>query len=105
MLAQELNKLGYLLIHINQYNTHKQSLEIKLDNKKILDVCDFVTAIVLNTKIGEVENKIPGTSGLETNSVLKTIFGEVENKVSDASYLVKKTDYNIKNSDLEKNYF
>ena len=105
MLAHELNKLGYLLIHINQYNTHKQSLEIKLDNRKILDFCGFVTAIVLNTKIGKVENKIPGTSGLETTSVLKTIFGEVENKVSDVSYLVKKTDYNIKISDLEKNYF
>ena len=39
--------------------------------------------IVVNTKISEVENKIPDTSGLVTATFLNTKIGEVENKVSD----------------------
>ena len=42
----------------------------------------MVTATVLNTKIGEVENKIPDVSGL-----------------------VKKTDYDAKIKDIEGTYF
>ena len=40
-----------------------------------------MTAIVLNTKISEVENKIPDTSSLVTTTVLNTKIGEIENKV------------------------
>ena len=39
--------------------------------------------IVVNTKISEVENKIPDTSGLMTAAFLNTKIEEVENKVSD----------------------
>ena len=48
--------------------------------KKILDVRGLVTATVLNTKVWEVENKIPNVSGL-----------------------YKKTDYNATMSDTEQN--
>ena len=41
-----------------------------------------MTATVLNTKIGEVENKIPDVSGL-----------------------VRKTDYDAKIKDIERTYF
>ena len=41
-----------------------------------------------NSKISEIESKIPGISGLATNSALTT----VENKIPDVSSLVKKTD-------------
>ena len=54
----------------------------------------------LNAKITEIENKIPSTAGLATNSVL-TLFS-IENKISDVSSLVKKTDYNIKIREIEK---
>ena len=72
------------LIHINQYNTDKQNLKKKMKvliekyqiqvvkwlqlfwiqkinevGNKILDTSSLVIAIVLNTKIAEVENKIP----------------------------------------------
>ena len=40
-----------------------------------------------NTKISEIESKIPSVSGLATNSSLTT----VENKIPDVSNLVKKT--------------
>ena len=46
------------LILINQYNTNLERK--KRDNdEKIPDTCRLVTTIALNTKISEVENKIP----------------------------------------------
>ena len=39
-----------------------------------------MTITVLNTKISEVENKIPNTSSLTTTTVLNTKLGEVEKK-------------------------
>ena len=49
------------LIHINQYDADKQNLEKKVGNidKKIQHVSGLVTATTLNTKISEVDNKIP----------------------------------------------
>ena len=83
------------MIHINQYNTDKQRP----------GVSGLVTATALNTKTGEIKNKIPDTSGLATTTVLNTITGEVENKIPDVSRLVKKTDCNAKMSDIEKKHF
>ena len=40
-----------------------------------------MTTTVLNTKISEVENKIPNISGLVTTTVLNTKISEVENKI------------------------
>ena len=50
-----------------------------------------------NTKITEIENKIPDTSNLAT----KTALTSVENKIPDTSNLVKKTDYNTKITEIE----
>ena len=40
-----------------------------------------------------------------TATVLNTKTGEVENKIPDVSGLVKKKDYDAKISDIEKKYF
>ena len=40
-----------------------------------------MTTTVLNTKTGEVENKIPVTSDLVTITILNINIGEVENKI------------------------
>ena len=40
--------------------------------------------IVLNTKICEVENKIPNTSSLVNTNVLNTKISQVENKIPDS---------------------
>ena len=45
---------------------------------KIPEPCDLVTATILNIRIGEVENKIPDVSGLVTTN---TKVGEVEIKI------------------------
>ena len=50
-----------------------------------------------NTKIIELENKIPDISNLATKTALTT----VENKIPSVSNLVKKTDYNIKVTEIE----
>ena len=52
-----------------------------------------MTTNVLNTKIGEVENKTLNVSGLVTAVVLNPKIGKVEDKIPDVSSLVKKTDY------------
>ena len=50
-----------------------------------------------NSKVTEIEGKIPSISGLATNLALTP----VENKIPDVSSLVKKTDYNTKISEIE----
>ena len=50
-----------------------------------------------NTKITEIEGKIPDISGLATKIALTT----VENKIPSISELVQKTDYNTKITDIE----
>ena len=70
------------LININQYNTDKHDLEKKLKIlKKISKIGGLVTTTVTNTKISEVENKIPDTCSLVTTDVLNTKIAEVEDKI------------------------
>ena len=64
-----------------------------------------MTATVLNTKRGKVDNKIPDTSGWVTTTALNKKTVEVENKTPDFRGLVKKTDYNAKILDIETKYF
>ena len=54
------------LIHINQYNIDKQSLQKTFEDvdKKVPEISGFVTSTVLNTKISYVKNKIPAVSDL-----------------------------------------
>ena len=78
------------LININQFNTDKQNSEEKIGNvdKKIPDTSGLVTTTILNTKLSEVEYKILDTSSLVTAAVLNTKIGEVENKILDnAKYI------------------
>ena len=51
-----------------------------------------------NTKVTEIEGKIPSINGLATNSEVTA----VGNKITDVNSLVKKTDYNTKISYIEK---
>ena len=72
---------------------------------KILDVSSLVTTTLLNTKISEVENKIPNTSGVVTTTGLNTKIGEVDSKIPGVNGLVRKIDYNTKTSDIKAKYF
>ena len=49
---------------------------------------------VLNTKIGEVENKIRNTSNLVTANVLNTNIFEVKNKIPDHAKYITTQEFN-----------
>ena len=66
--------------------------------KKIPDASNIVKKSNYNTKISEIEGKIPSVSGFVTTSALAAL----ENKIPSVSNLVKKTDYNAKVSEIEK---
>ena len=61
-------------------------------NKKILDTSSLVKRTDYNSKITEIEGKIPGITGLATNSALTA----VENKIPNVNRLVAKTDFDVK---------
>ena len=48
----------------------------------------------MNTKISEVESKIPNTSSLVTTTVLNTKINEVENKIPDSSKYIITQEFN-----------
>ena len=53
-----------------------------------------MTATVLNTKISEVENKIPDASNLVITTVLNTKISEFENKISNHDKYITSPDFN-----------
>ena len=60
-------KFLMLLLKFRQINTMQINRILKKKKnigKKIPGTSSIVTTIVFNTKIGEIENKTPGTSGL-----------------------------------------
>ena len=52
-----------------------------------------MTTFVLDTKFGEVQNKIPVVTSIVTNSVLNTKCEEIEDKIPVVSDLAKKSDF------------
>ena len=58
------------------------------------DMNSLVTATVLNTKMSEVESKIPNTNSLVTTTVLNTKFSEVENKIHDHAKYITTQEFN-----------
>ena len=52
-----------------------------------------MTTTVLNTRISEVDNKIPNTSNLVTTTVLNTKISEVENKIPDSAKYITTTEF------------
>ena len=65
--------------------------------KKIPNVSILVNKTDFNTKVTEIEGKIPSISGLTTNLALTA----VENKILDVSSLVKNTFFNTKITEIE----
>ena len=54
----------------------------------------LVTAIVLNIKISEVENKIPNASGLVATTVSNSKISEVENKIPNHDKYITTPEFN-----------
>ena len=90
----DLSKLSNVVKNDVVKKTVCKKLVAKVNN---IDTSDFVIKTNYNTKITELENKIPDTSNLATKAALTT----VENKIPSVSNLVKKTDYNTKITNFE----
>ena len=90
----DLSKLNNVVKNTVIKKTVYDKLVAKVDN---INTSDLVKKTDYNTKITEVEDKIPDISDLAT----KTVFTTVENKIPSISGLVKKTDYNTKITNIE----
>ena len=93
------------LIPINHYITDKQNFEgIKeMLVKKYLMLVVQRQLLFLIQKL--VERIIPDVKSSVTTTALNTKIGEVKNKIPTVSDLVKKTDYNAEISDINTKYF
>ena len=82
-------------MHINQCNTDKQNL-VKKVNMLIKHARYewFSDYNYLNTRISEVDNKIPDTSSLVTATVLNTKIGEVKNRFPDHAKNITTSEFN-----------
>ena len=113
----DLSKLSNAVKNNVVKKTVYDKLVAKVNN---IDTNDFVLKTNYNTKIIELENKIPNTSGLvkktDCNSKIteienkisdisglatKTALATVENKIPSISGLVKKTDYDTKITNIK----
>ena len=89
---------------------------LKILENKIHDISGLVKKTDYNTKIIEIEGKIPDISNLATKTALttvenkipdinnlatKTALTTVENKIPDVNSIVKKTNYSTKISSLD----
>ena len=73
--------------------THVDTSNFALKVTKVsnIDTSDFVLKTNYNTKITELENKIPDTSNLVKKTDYNTKITELKNKISDISNLATKT--------------
>ena len=96
-VPEDLSKLSNV---VNNEVVKKTEYDTKIRNieDKIPDISNLATKINLNTKINEVKNEILSITGLAATSALTA----VENKIASISNLVKKTDYKTKITEIEK---
>ena len=80
----DLSKLSNVVNNEAVKKADYSKLVTKVDN---IDTSSFVKKIDYNTKINEIEDKIPNTSNLATKTALTTI----ENKIPSVSNLATKT--------------
>ena len=67
-LSKLSNAVKNEVVRKTEYDAKIKSIE-----EKILDITDLATKIILNTKINEVKNELPSTSGLATTSALTVV--------------------------------
>ena len=72
---------------------------VKIVDDKIPDINNLTTNTSLNAKVSEVKDEIPSITNLTTTTAVTAVENEIH-----VSNLVKKTDYNTKISENEKNY-
>ena len=76
----------------------EHNTKIKNIEDKIPDITELATKTILNTKVNEVKTEIPSISGLATTSAVTA----VENKIRNVSNLVKKLTMTRKLMELKR---
>ena len=80
----------------------KYNAKIKDIEDKIPDITNLVTTTTaLNDNTNQFRGEIPSITNLATNTALTV----AEIKIPNTSNLGKKTDYNTKINEIEKNYY
>ena len=97
LVPEDLSKLSNV-VHNEVVKKTEYDTKIKNIEEKIPDISNLATKTNLNTKINKVKNEITSITGLATTSALTA----VGNKIPDTSNLVRKTDYNTKITEIEK---
>ena len=97
LVPVDLSRLGDVIkndvVKKDVYNSKVKNIE-----DKIPDITNLATTTTLNAKINDVKGEMPSITNLATKASLNA----VENKIPSISNLVKKTDYNIKINETEK---
>ena len=86
-IPNDLSKLNNVVKNVVK-KTEYNKLVFKVNN---IDTSDFVLKTNYNTKITELENKIPNTSNLVKKTDYNTKITELKNKIPDISNLATKT--------------
>ena len=86
-IPSDLSKLKNVVKNVVKKTVYNK-LVAKVDN---IDTSDFVLKTNYNTKITELQNKIPDNSGLVKKTNYNTKIAELENKILDISNLALKT--------------
>ena len=85
----------------SDYDTKVGNLELKIP-----DVCGLLQTSSFNSKVNELENKIKtAEQKLDiSNLANKTVLKNIENKIPDSNAFVKKTDYATEISGIKNDY-
>lgn len=107
----DLKKLTDVVVEEVVKQNACNTIYMKVNNleKNIPDAATLIQQIntiqrnkIRRKEIGDVDNKVPGIIGLETNAALNIKISGVEDKISDISKLIKKTDYDAKIKDIDR---
>ena len=97
MLRSKTLKIRYQIL-LTQPLILLLTLRFEVKNE-IPSIINLATNASLNAKTNEVKGEIPGITNLATTAAFTT----VENKIPNFSDLVKKSDYDAKISEMQKN--
>ena len=87
-----------ILVTKTQYGSRKQGHERKIEDfcRNISNTCGLVKKTDCNTKITEIENKIPSVTVLVNTAVLDTKAADIKSKIPNITNQAAKASLNAK---------
>ena len=105
----DIDKLLPVSVDINKLSDVKNDVvlkvayiaQIKSIEDKITDITNWATNTTLNAKINETKKEIRSITNLATTGAFSTVENEMPNVIDS----VKKSDYDVKMSEIKSKYF